>query len=69
MSRGIVKLTKNRLTSSQEIAVGSRCGPDKLCGSSEIARQLDNALQGQRRPEAQGFIRPRDTERFQDQRT
>ncbi len=41
--QGVVKLTKNRLTSPQELAVWSRCGRDELCRSSEIAPQLDNA--------------------------
>jgi hypothetical protein len=43
LRQGVVKLTKNRLISPQEIAVGSRCGHDKLCRSSEIVRQLDCA--------------------------
>src|SRR5713101_1384712 len=40
---GIVKLTKNRLTNPQGIAVGCRCDRNELCRSSEIVRQLDNA--------------------------
>jgi hypothetical protein len=40
---GHCQVDENRLTRPQEIAVWSRCGPDKLCRSSEIVRQLDNA--------------------------
>ena len=40
---GIVKLTKTRLTNPQEIVVGRRCEHNKLCATSEIVGQLDNA--------------------------
>jgi Transposase len=40
---GIVKLTRNGLTSPQEIAIGPHCEPDKLCRGLEIVPQLDNA--------------------------
>jgi hypothetical protein len=40
---GHCQVDENRLTRPQEIAVWSRCGPDKSCRSSEIVRQLDNA--------------------------